>query len=83
MALFSVLLGNAIAQLENYQYLQKGFNKGKSIKRLLRTNSVNFEQGNPLTLIQEIQTEVKFTDRNEPLCNKTKQTKEILPFVTT
>ena len=34
-------------------------------------------------LIQEIQNEVKFTNRKEPLCNKTKQTKEILPFVTT
>ena len=34
-------------------------------------------------LIQEIQTEVKFTDNKEPLCNKTKKTKEILPFVTT
>ena len=55
-----------------------------------KCNSVNFEQskwdleqGYPLTLTQEILTEVKFIDRKEPLCNKTKQTKEILPFVTT
>ena len=66
--------------------------------RLSRTNSVhkeNFEQskgdfahrlcqrGYPLTLVKEIQTEVKFTNRKEALRNKTKQTKEILPFVTT
>ena len=37
----------------------------------------------PLTLVQEILTEVKFIDRNEVLCNKTEQTKEILLFVTT
>ena len=72
-------------------YRKKGFIKGKAL-RFLRTNSFrdNFEQskrdlerGYPLTLVQEILTEVKFTDRNEALRNKTKQTKEILPFVTT
>ena len=60
-------------------YSKKGFIKGEAL-RLLRTNSVreNFEQskrdlkrGYPLMLIQEILTEVKFTDRNEALRNKT------------
>ena len=60
-------------------YSKKGFIKGEAL-RLLRTNSVreNFEQskrdlkrGYPLTLVQEILTEVKFTDRNEALRNKT------------
>ena len=60
-------------------YSKKGFIK-REVLRLLRTNSVreNFEQskrdlkrGYPLTLVQEILTEVKFTDRNEALRNKT------------
>ena len=65
--------------------------------RLLRTNSVkeNFainnrdyehrlcKRGYPLTLVQEILTDVKFTDRKHALCNKTTQTKEVFPFVTT
>ena len=76
-------------------YRKKGFIKGEAL-RLLRTNSVreNFEQskrdlerGYPLTLVQKILTEVKFTDRNEVFRNITKRTntwtKEILPFVTT
>ena len=37
----------------------------------------------PSKLVQEIMTEVKFTDGDDALRNKTKQTKEILPFVTT
>ena len=37
----------------------------------------------PCKLVQEIMTEVKFTDGDDALRNKTKQTKEILPFVTT
>ena len=75
---------------------KKGFIKGEA-SRLLRTNSVreNFEQskrdfehrlcqrGYPLTLVKKILTKVKFTDKKEALRNKTKQTKEILPFVTT
>ena len=36
----------------------------------------------PCKLIQEIMTEVKFMDGDDALRNKTKQTKEILPFVT-
>ena len=37
-----------------------------------------------MQLVQElILTEVKFTNRIDALHNKTKQTKEILPFVTT
>ena len=68
---------------------KKGFNKGETL-RLLRTNSEreNFEQSNqdlewgyPVALVQEIWTEVKFTDRNNALRNKTKQTNwEILRF---
>ena len=75
---------------------KKGFIKGEAL-RLLRTNSVreNFvknkrdfehrlcKRGYPLTLVQEILTDVKFTDRKKALRNKTTQTKEILPFVTT
>ena len=33
----------------------------------------DLERGYPITLVQEILTEVKFTDRNEALRNKTKQ----------
>ena len=60
--------------------------------RLLRTKLAreNFEQskrdlerGYPLTLVQEILTEVKFTNRNDALRNITKRIKKILPFVTT
>ena len=56
---------------------KKGFVKGEAL-RLLRTNSVreNFEQS-------KRDLRVKFTDRKEALRNKTKQTKEVLPFVTT
>ena len=63
-------------------YRKKGFIKGEAL-RLLRTNSVreNFEQskrdlerGYPLTLVQKILTEVKFTDRNEVFRNITKRT---------
>ena len=46
-------------------------------------NKRDLERGYPITLVQEILTEVKFTGRNEALRNKTKQTKEILPFVNT
>ena len=66
---------------------KKDFIKGEAL-RLSRTNSVreNFEKrkphfeyslcqkGYPLTLVQEIQTEVKFAGRKEALRNKTKQT---------
>ena len=64
-------------------YRKKGFIKGEAL-RLLRTNSVreNFEQskrdlerGYPLMPVQKTLTEVKFTDRNDALRNKTKQTK--------
>ena len=70
---------------------KKGIIKGETL-RLSRTNSEreNFEQsrwdlewGYPVVLVQTIRTEVKFTDRNNALRNKTKQTKENLPFVTT
>ena len=33
----------------------------------------DLERGYPITLVQEILTEVKFTDRNGVLSNKTKQ----------
>ena len=75
---------------------KKAFIKGVAL-RLLRTHSVreNFEKnkrdfehrlckrGYLLTLVQEILTDVKFTDRKEALRNKTTTKKEILPFVTT
>ena len=58
---------------------KKSFIKGEAL-RLLRTNSVreNFEKrrGYPLTLVQEILTEVKFADRKEALRNKTKKQTE-------
>ena len=92
--LFNVLMHFSSCHPSN---CRKGFIKEEAL-RLSRTNSVykeNFEQskrdfahrlcqrGYPLTLVKEIQTEVKFTNRKEALRNKTKQTKEILPFVTT
>ena len=43
----------------------------------------DFERGYPLTLVQEILTEIKLTYRNKALRIKTKQTKEILPLFTT
>ena len=75
---------------------KKGFIKGEAL-RLLRTNSIkenfykhkrDFEQrlcdrGYPAALVHKILTEVQFSDRTEALRNKTKNAKEILPFVTT
>ncbi|XP_078384082.1 uncharacterized protein LOC144666535, partial [Oculina patagonica] len=75
---------------------KKGFIKEEAL-RLLRTNSVkeNFEtskrdfeqrlceRGYPLTLVHKILIETQFTDRKKACRNKTKQTKEILPFVAT
>ena len=75
---------------------KKGFIKGEAL-RLLRTKSVkeNFEKykqefeqrlcqrGYPLTRVQKTLTEVQFCDQKEALRNKTKQSKEILLFVTT
>ena len=70
-------------------YCKKGYIKREAL-RPLRTNSVreNFKQskpdlerGYPLMLVQEKLTAVNFTNRNEAFA--TKQTKEILPFVTT
>ena len=48
----------------------------------------DFEQrlcnrGYPTALVHKILTEVQFSDRTEALRNKTKNAKEILPFVTT
>ena len=40
------------------------------------------QRGYPLRSFKKILTEVKFADRKDDLCNKTKQTKEILSFVT-
>ena len=70
--------------------------KGEAL-RILRTSSVkeivenskrDFEEtlckrGYPITLVIKILAEVKFAYRKETLRNKTKQRKEILPFVTT
>ena len=62
---------------------KKGFIKWEAL-RLLRTNSFreNFEQskrGCQQTLVQEILTEVMFTDRNEALHNRIKQ--DILQYL--
>ena len=54
----------------------------------MKKNKREFEEricqrGYPVKLVQKILSEVQFSDRQEALRNKTKQTKEILPFVTT
>ena len=59
-----------------------------SVKENFKKNKRDFEQrlcerGYPGTLIPRILPEVQFTNREAPLRNKTKQTKGILPFVTT
>ena len=75
--------------------VKKGFVKGEAL-RLLRTNSSKetFEEninkfkenlrlrGYPNNLIEKVLSEVKFSDRKAALKNKTKASKEILPFVT-
>ena len=77
--------GGGIANYVKSRTVTTGISLGliaKRVLRVLRANSVreNFEQskrdlegGYPITLVQEILTEVKFTDRNEALRNKTKQ----------
>ena len=43
----------------------------------------DLERGYPITLVQEILTEVKFTDRNEALSDKTKRFYRLLLLHTT
>ena len=76
--------------------VKKGFVKGEAL-RLLRTNSVKktFElrklefltrllaRGYPRELAENILAEVKFSSRNEALQNKTKTSRNVLPFITT
>ena len=76
--------------------VKKGFVKGEAL-RLLRTNSVKktFElrklefltrllaRGCPRELAENILAEVKFSSRNEALQNKTKTSRNVLPFITT
>ena len=75
--------------------VKKGFIKGE-ILRLLRTNSVKeifelrklefltclLERGYPRELAENILAEVKFSSRNEALQNKTKTSRNVLPFIT-
>ena len=65
--------------------------------RFLRTNSVKktfelrklefltrlLERGYPRELAEKILTEVKFSSRNEALQNKTRTSRNVLPFITT
>ena len=76
--------------------VKKGFIKGETL-RLLRTNSVKetfelrklefltrlLERGYPRELAENILAEVKFSSRNEALQNKTKTSRNVLPFITT
>ena len=73
-----------------------GFIKGETL-RLLRTNSVKeifelrklefltclLERGYPRELFENLLAEVKFSSRNEALQNKTKTSRNVLPFITT
>ena len=76
--------------------VKKGFIKGETL-RLLRTNSVTeifelrklefltrlLERGYPRELAENISAEVKFSSQNEALQNKTKTSRNVLPFITT
>ena len=76
--------------------VKKGFIKGETL-RLLRTNSVKeifelrklefltrlLERGYPRKLAENILAEVKLLSRNEALQNKTKTSRNVLPFITT
>ena len=76
--------------------VKKGFTKGET-SRLLRTHSVKeifelrklefltylLERGYPRELAENILAEVKFSSRNEALQNKTKTSRNVLPFITT
>ena len=76
--------------------VKKSFIKGETL-RLLRTNSVKetfesrklefltrlLERGYPRELAENISAEVKFSSRNEALQNKTKTSRNVLPFIIT
>lgn len=76
--------------------VKKGFIKGETL-RLLRTNLAKetfelrklefltrlLERGYPRELAENILAEVKFSSRNEALQNKTKTSRNVLPFITT
>ena len=76
--------------------VKKGFIKGEAL-RLLRTNSVKeifelrklefltrlLERGYHRELAENILAEVKFSSRNEAPQNKTKTSRNVLPFITT
>ena len=75
--------------------VKKGFIKGETL-RLLRTNSVKeifelrklefltrlLERGYPRELAENILAKVQFSSRNEALQNKTKTSRNVLPFIT-
>ena len=76
--------------------VKKGFTKRETLC-LPRTNSVNeifelrklesvtclLERGYPRELVGNILAEVKFSSQNEALQNKTKTSRNVLPFITT
>ena len=76
--------------------VKKGFIKGETL-RLLRTNSVKetfelwkleflarlLERGYPRELAENILAKVKFSSQNEAVQNKTKTSRNVLPFITT
>ena len=76
--------------------VKKGFIKGETL-RLLRTNSVKdilelrklefltrlLERGYPREIAENILAEVQFSSRNGALQNKTKTSRNVLPFITT
>ena len=75
--------------------VKKGFVKGEAF-RILRTNSSettfednisNFkkrliDRGYPQTLVENLLSDIKFTERESALLKHNKERKEILPFVT-
>ena len=74
--------------------VKKGFVKGKAF-RILRTNTSettfqddisNFKKrliarGYPQTLIENLLSDIKFTERENAILKHNKETKEVLPFV--
>ena len=54
----------------------------KTLNKANETGHKLCQRGYPFRSFKKILTEVKFADRKEALCNKAKQTKEILLFVT-
>ena len=75
---------DSIINVQNAHY-QRGSAKTFKIVENSKRDFVETlcKRGYPITLVRKILAEVKFANRKEALRNKTKQRKEILPFVTT